>query len=667
MKDLENTSKVDVLIVDDKLDNLTVLEAVLGNPQYNLVKATSGNEAVALAAVNEFAAILLDVQMPIMDGFEAARRIRRDGASKRTPIIFITAIYADESYVSQGYDVGAVDYIFKPINPDILVAKVAVFADIFQKNKQILHQAEMLREVERRESRRVLFEAQQMLSSVIRRAPIIVFALDKRGVFTGVQGRGLEPLGLVPESVEGQSSFEICKRFPDALRILRDVLKGNEANFVVQDKEIYFDIFLIPQKSEDGQIIGAIGIARDVTEQKRAELGQRFLAEAGAFLANSLDYKATLSSIARLAVPRFGTWCIVHAQDESGVLKLIETIRAPGQEPLTLKGNEVFGISDVMKSGASRRGSTTNGSARVHFYISVPLRVREKTLGTMTLVSADRSYSESDRHLFEELGLRVGMAIDNAKLLSEREKAVHLRDEFLSIASHELRTPLTTLKMQFQSMTRLFRSGNFEKLDAARVEKMLNRSDRQLDRLSRHIDDLLNVSRIRLGRMVVEPQRTEMSSLVKGVVEHFQEELANSNCKLTVNLEENLWGNWDPFKLEQVVVNLLTNAIKYGYGKPISIELTRQGDKARLVLEDHGIGILEKDQDKIFDLFERAAPSRHYGGLGLGLYIAKNIVEQHQGNILVESQPGLGARFTVNLPLNLRKPVAPREAMASVH
>ncbi|APR81086.1 Signal transduction histidine kinase CheA [Minicystis rosea] len=247
---------------------------------------------------------------------------------------------------------------------------------------------------------------------------------------------------------------------------------------------------------------------------------------------------------------------------------------------------------------------------------------------------------------------RVEAERERMALLHEAQEALRVRDEFLSIASHELKTPLTPLRLQMQLLQRRLAGPELaenEKLQSLR--KLVATSDHNLDRLTKLVEQLLDVSRISAGKLALQPEDVDLSALVREVSESFREELVRTRCALTLDAGVPVTGSWDRFRVEQVVVNLLTNAMKYGAAKPISIRVWRAGDLARLSVLDHGIGIAKDAQERIFGRFERATSTRSFGGLGLGLYITRQIVEAHGGRILVSSDPGHGATFTVELPL----------------
>jgi len=236
--------------------------------------------------------------------------------------------------------------------------------------------------------------------------------------------------------------------------------------------------------------------------------------------------------------------------------------------------------------------------------------------------------------------------------LSERrrndqaEAAVRMRDEFLAIASHELRTPLSTLVLRLGLLERHAISG-----DLPQVRASVDRAKDQTERMRRLVDRLLDVSQLASGRLEMELAPRDLGEVVKEVVERFSEDASNARCELRLKIIEGVNLPLDRFRLDEAIGNVISNAIKYGAGKPIEVELRTDDSKATLVVQDRGIGIPVEDLSRIFGRFERTTISRNYGGLGLGLYIANQVIEQHDGSIRAESRSGGGARIVIDLPL----------------
>jgi PAS domain S-box-containing protein len=238
-------------------------------------------------------------------------------------------------------------------------------------------------------------------------------------------------------------------------------------------------------------------------------------------------------------------------------------------------------------------------------------------------------------------------AEDDRVRLAKTEEALRLRDEFLSIASHELRTPLNALSLYLQGTKRLNERDNREALGDS-----LEKAIRQVARLTELVDGLLDASRITEGRLQLNRKPLDLADLVADAVENVRgvAEVAGSTIRVSPNAKP-IAGSFDQLRMEQLLTNLLHNAIKYGRGRPIDVGISVNGVEASVTIADEGIGIAERDQERIFSRFERAASVRHYGGLGLGLYICKSIVEAHGGSISVESNVGEGSKFEVRLPI----------------
>ncbi|HTE50364.1 MAG TPA: ATP-binding protein [Kofleriaceae bacterium] len=260
---------------------------------------------------------------------------------------------------------------------------------------------------------------------------------------------------------------------------------------------------------------------------------------------------------------------------------------------------------------------------------------------------------------------------DRKRAEQELREAVKARDEFLSIASHELRTPVTALELNLASVMLLVRNPGPGVDLPEKLAGKLVRASRQVDRLTALISSLLDVTRITAGRISLCPVELDLSDLVRAVALRFREMIQRSESKLVVRAEQPVAGCWDAMALETVIGNLLSNAIKFGSGRPIEVAVERYDRLARLTVIDHGIGIAEEQQVRIFERFERAVSARHYGGFGIGLWVARHLVEAHGGGIEVASRPGEGSRFTVQLPLEdtarVALPRASGEAMVEEH
>jgi signal transduction histidine kinase len=247
---------------------------------------------------------------------------------------------------------------------------------------------------------------------------------------------------------------------------------------------------------------------------------------------------------------------------------------------------------------------------------------------------------------------------DERRARAELQEAVRARDEFLSLASHELKTPLTSLALHAKILESSWERDEDAPPQAA--QRFLEQTHKQTARLSRLINDMLDISRIDSGKLALEREQFDLSALVAEVVGRVQPLLAEAGCEARVQVDEPVVGSWDRFRIDQVVTNLLTNAIRYGEGHPIDIAVRKQGDSAVLQVRDRGRGIASEDHQRIFRKFERAVQGSDASGLGLGLFIVQEVVRGHGGTVRVESRPGEGSTFLVELPVNASQRPASR-------
>ncbi len=235
-------------------------------------------------------------------------------------------------------------------------------------------------------------------------------------------------------------------------------------------------------------------------------------------------------------------------------------------------------------------------------------------------------------------------------LVRRLQDAVLARDEFLSIASHELKTPLTTLSLHTQTMRRSAAKGDESVYSKEKIDRLLDHNIRDVKRLARLVDDMLDISRISTGKLHIERESVDLCQLITDVTERMGAQFQSAGVAFRIIQCHQSIGEWDKFRIEQALANLLTNALKYGAKKPVELRLEDSPDSVRVSVRDQGTGIAKEDHARIFDRFERAISASEVSGLGLGLYISAEIVRAHGGRIWVESEPGQGATFTFELP-----------------
>lgn len=250
-----------------------------------------------------------------------------------------------------------------------------------------------------------------------------------------------------------------------------------------------------------------------------------------------------------------------------------------------------------------------------------------------------------------DINEKIVHAEELEKLNTQLKKAINLRNQFLSIASHELKTPLTSLVLIVQSMKRLLEYADRDTI-LLKISKSVAQTEKQLLRLTVLIDDMLDVSRIESGKFLIQRERFKLKDLILEIAERLEPQLIEAT-KESLQIKElpYLEVNWDRYRMEQVITNVITNAIRYGDGKPVSLNVEQKDQKILLSIKDQGPGIPVNDQERIFNLFERGITGEAFRGLGLGLYISKQIVIAHGGRIWVQSNNGKGSVFSIEMPM----------------
>ena len=386
--------------------------------------------------------------------------------------------------------------------------------------------------------------------------------------------------------------------------------------------------------------------------------------EAGRRIASALTgeavFDAVRESMMELLRPEH---CVVF---EPRTLLPEEELAAEGVSRMAVRRVLESGQPVLMGQGMPGGVSESLELLGVRSLLCAPIQVRGKTVACVcaTHRQVGELFGEDEERLASFVCILAGTALENAegfermaalseeqgRLYREEQEAVRRRDDFLSIAAHELKTPLTSLQLHIQGLMSQTRPGA-QVLPPARLATKLESANLQTQRLGKLVNELLDISRIAQGQLLADLEPVDLVQVVRGVAERSREGLARAECALQLELVPELVGRWDAIRLEQVVLNLLTNAMKYGAGRPIHITVDGDATHARLQVRDQGIGIAEEDTERIFERFERAVSVRHYGGFGIGLWIVREIVRALGGNIEVHSVPGQGATFTVLLPL----------------
>ena len=522
-----NADRVNILLVDDQPANLLALESILSETGENLVRAESGRRALKHLLDMDFAVILLDVQMPEMDGFETASLIRERERSRDTPIIFLTALSRSETNVFRGYELGAVDYIFKPFHPEILRSKVNVFVELFRKREEIKRQAEKVVQLSR-QNELILTAAAESICGI---------------------------------DVDGLVTF---------------------ANPAVQR----------------------------MLHRERAEI-----------------LGANVHHLLHPVFPGVITCDIARC-------RLNAVVRNQGKQ------------RDGMEDAFFRADGT---SFPVEWSVS-PIRDNDGSPIGSVLTFRD----VTEKHA-------AAMAAEAERRYREAEAQNRAKDNFLATLSHELRTPMTSILGWVQFL----RTGAFETEELEEALETIESSARLQARL---IDDMLDVSRIVLGKFQVDLRPTKMSDVVEAALARARPVAAEREVALTSEIdEENAVVEADASRMQQVIGNILSNAIKFTpSGKQVDLRLERVDHNVRICVRDQGEGIEPAFLPHVFERLRQADGASKRSGLGLGLAIARHIVDLHHGEITAESEgPGQGATFTVTLPVAEQHQIEPQPVAVS--
>ena len=680
---------LNVLVVDDHPENVRALTEILAKEDYRTLSANSGPEALKQILKNEFAVVILDVVMPTMNGFDTARMIRQRAATRDLPIIFLTASGPDADLIKMGYSLGAADYLSKPVDPSIVRAKVGVFVELLRKAKQLKAREAQLRESERKQSREALRESEAQYEAAFEAAPIGIAHAAVDGHLLRVNQKFCDILDYSKTEVVGLRCQDIV--FPDALdeltSVMHLILMGEahthrfETRYLRRNRKPVWVVMTISLvRDEHDRPKNFIFVIEDISEQKAAEERQRFLAAASARLLSELESNDSIASVARLSTSVVD-FCVIEVSVDGRCERHVGHVSQGKLDLLAKLGEELLASNETSELPPRlifqiAEPESTDTTAGMQSFLRrmgarsgaiVPLSARGRVFGRI-VVGTDRdgrSLDQRDLTMTEDLAHRIAFAVDNARLYRESQNAIRARDEFLSIASHELRTPLTPLQIQLQRLVNGKGPASVDEVPKDRLRTALQRSDRQVQRLIALVDNLLDVSQITAGPLKLNRESLDLSELTQDIANRLREEIARAGGSLDVETPGPTFGLWDKLRVEQIFTNLVVNAVKYGAGKPIHVAVAKKRESVIVTVSDNGIGIAEDKLPRIFERFERAVSSHSYGGLGLGLYIVRQLVSAHDGTIDVESKLGEGSKFTVVLPigdLNSLRPIQGSDA-----
>jgi PAS domain S-box-containing protein len=526
-------------------------------------------------------------------------------------------------------------------------------------------------------------EARRRLSSIIEATPDFVGSTDPQGRGLYLNRAGRRMVGLAEE--EDARVWSLASAHPTwaARRLLTEglptalregVWMGESALLSPDGREFPVSQVLLAHRGAEGRLETLSTIIRDISDRKRAEESQQFLSESSRVLVAALEYEATLHSLARLVVPRLADYCVVGVLEGDEVHRVAMAHRDPAREPQLLelgrvrsRPHTVVGVQSVLRTGepelvpevtdAWLRASAedeahfaTHRALAPRSLMIVPLVARGRTLGAITFAStaeSGRRYGLGDLALAEGLAARAALTLDNARLYKDSQLATHARDEVLAVVSHDLRNPLNVISLGATYLLKHLP----ERAEGASWRKQAELIRRSADRAVRLIQDLLEVAKIESGRLAVERGPEDVGCLLDEVIE-LHRPLAEARG---LRLERELEADAPPVladrsRVMQVFSNLIGNAVRYTpEGGCITVRARREGRFMRFCVSDTGKGIAPEHLPHLFERYWQMKGARE--GAGLGLTIARGIVEAHGGLIQVASEPGKGSTFFFTLPV----------------
>ncbi len=666
------SSPARVLLVDDSPANLIALEAVLKPLGLELVLARSGAEALEKACEGSFAVALLDVQMPDIDGFEVASRIRATASGREMPIIFLTAIHRDERYARKGYATGAADYITKPYDPEVLRARVKAFADLFRQREELRAHDVEVRTRERDEAIRRLVAFERISSAALEEGGLTSLLPKLLGVFLEAADSADSATILLREgevlrvrASVGRTTEKVGRTVPMGVG-LAGVIAATGEPFLLNDASAaragVRSLFGVPLM-HDGSVIGVTQIGSTRSDDF-SDVEKRLL--------RALAERAAWAVAQRFRVDRFYEMLMTAPA-------IVSIVRGPDLECefSNVAHRQLYGGRDVLGVPASSLGATPEilamfERARVtgqsiaasEYPIFCDWRAdgkRERRFFTFTLEPMRGatgkieeilwfSIDVTDQVLTREAVERASR--ERARLLeSERtartdaEIANRAKDDFLATVSHELRTPLNAI-LGWTVVAR--------RQAPKELERALGIIERNARAQTRIIEDVLDVSRIVGGKLRLDIAGADVAAAIEGALETVRPEAEARGVVLSADVGAVGIIAADADRLQQVVWNVLSNAIKFTpEGGNVDLAAARLGQRIVIRVTDTGEGIDPAFLPHLFEPFRQAdgSTTRRHGGLGLGLAIVKQLVQAHGGTIRAESE-GLrrGSTFTIELP-----------------
>lgn len=654
-------STAKVLVADDNEAKRYLLVRWLSQAGFQVLEATTGEEALALASERPDL-VVLDVKLPDMTGFEVCWRLKNTPLTAHIPVLHVSAHKASMNDRVIGLDGGADAYLTYPVEPEELIATARALLRV-------------------RSAEAALRESEERFRLVGCATRDVVWDWDLR-TNTLVWNEAAATLFRLPnQEILGTAEWWYGRIHPDdrarVVAGLHAVIDGAGEYWydeyrVLRSDESYATVFdrgyvVHNDANEPARMVGSM---LDVSERRRSEDARRFLGDASALLATSLDYEATLKSVARLAVPRIADRCIVYIVDDAGLIRPLE-VAAPVREeeerlwdlqnryPIN-PDSSTDTVARVIRGGTAE---IVSGAPTPHdddfeprlikptsSSMVVPLRARGRTLGALVLTStsAARAYEREQLLVAQELADRAALAVDNAKLYESAVLANRTKSDFLGVMSHELRTPLNAI-LGYSDLLLLGIAGPIGDDSKGYVDRVRTCAKHLLQL----IEQILVFSRMETGKeplvrepVALRPLITEVMTLVepiateKGLAVHIGSDFPD------VTIQS------DRTKVNQILMALLTNAIKFTHAGTIGVEVRAEPDCVVIDVADSGIGISTENIEKIFTPFWQVQQekTRTAGGTGLGLTVARRLAQLLHGDLNVSSRPSRGSTFTLWLP-----------------
>ena len=516
-----------------------------------------------------------------------------------------------------------------------------------------------------------LLEYIKQMSMVINASSSFISFIDSEERYQFVNQSYEGWFGLDANEIKGKQVREVVgeANYLQNQWAIKKVLTGERVEFEaeVQNKNgetFYFATTYVPYVIE-GAIKGYVTLGYDISKRKKIEKNQKSLADLATVLASLNDPEAmiefTLQTLStRLQVER--AW-LCETEGDKGVIQHERTrsTSIKGTYKLSDFGREfvhswqdqlITSIDNIASHALTKASAKAWTNLDILAFMVLPL-YRHGNLSAALAISDSktRKWEEHEMDFLRSSGKMLWSQIENAHLLRALSEAVQARDEFISICSHELKTPLTSMHLQFQLAAILIKQNDDSVYSKEHVVKRVSMVNRQLVRMSRLVEDMLDVSRITAGKLSCEFNAADLNEVLLEAIERFKDQLPTLSQLLVLEIGGSAMVMVDKNRLHQVFMNLISNAIKYGAGKPFTIKTKLLPDSIRILFIDQGHGIAPAYHEKIFQRFERVLDSHAISGLGLGLYISRQILQHHDGKIWVESTPGHGSTFIVELPL----------------